>query len=89
MEKKKYPTVSQNLLNNFLIPLYRWTMVTVKEKVVSDINERSPFMCEYDGATDVAEFFTGESVIKYKFTWEATKQGRGLAYTLKKIEEAA
>lgn len=87
MQKGLYNTISENFLKNFLIPLYKGSIVSLKTRVIADINERSPFICEYDDNTNIVVFLTGENELRYKFTWSETENSNHKIYTLKEINE--
>lgn len=89
MQKNLYNTISENFLKNFLIPLYKGSMVSLKTRVILDINERSPFICEYDENKNIALFLTGEGELKYKFTWREDDRNNHKIYTLIDIDEVA
>lgn len=87
MQKNLYNTILENFLKNFLIPLYRGSMVSLKTRVIADINERSPFVCEYDENQNLLKFSTGESELLYKLTWSESERSNHKIYILKDINE--
>ena len=70
-----YNDIKNNIVNNFLIPYYRFTVVRIKECIISDIKRRSWFPCEYNSQNDILTFNIGNNInIDIHFVFECRTQ---------------
>lgn len=65
-----YNQIKKNIIEKFLVPYYKYTIVKIKGTVIHDISTRSWFQTDYDYENDVLSFYLGdgvEIVIKFLF----------------------
>lgn len=66
--------IKKNIIENFLIPYYKYTTIHLINSVIYDVKKRSWFPCEYDYNTNVMTFNLGNNIsIDIKFLWESRK----------------
>lgn len=66
--------IKDNIINNFLVPYYQFTVVRIKECVIGDIKRRSWFPCEYDFENDVLTFnVSNDTKVDIHFVFESKK----------------
>ena len=86
--KKYYSTIRENLINNFFKRNYLGSVVTMKERVIGDMQFRCPFEIikvddDYKSINVILEI---NNHISIDLTWEERNNGKTKTYKLMKIE---
>lgn len=93
----KYSEIRKNLIDNFFNKNYRYTCVTCKNSVISDMKTRLPFTINYNinyNNTDVLDVNLGDNItLTFNLIWETkekenkiNKNMQSIYYRLVKIE---
>ena len=79
--------IKNHIINNFLIPYYKYSSVSLVNTVVADIKHRSWFPCEYDYATNNLIINIDTDINVYiKFIWDSYVSNNSNTMVLKNFE---
>ena len=79
--------VKNHIINNFLVPYYKFSSVSLINTVVADIKNRSWFPCEYDYASNSLIINIDENInVKINFIWSYYQSANSCMWILKNFE---
>lgn len=62
--------IKKNIINNFLVPYYKFTSIHMIQTAIADIIKRSWFPCEYNYMNNILTIYVcDEMPITIKFNW--------------------
>jgi len=83
MEVKNLDAVKNNIITNFLIPYYKFTIIRIKKCIIADIIRRSWFPCEFDTYNDTITFKLSDDInITVKLIFEEKPSNESVFYLL-------
>ena len=83
MEVKNLDVIKNNIITNFLIPYYKFTIIHIKECVIADIMRRSWFPCKFDSYNDTFTFKLNDDInITIKLIFEEKTSNNSIFYLL-------
>lgn len=78
-----YSEIKKNVIERFLVPLYKFTMIRQKRIAIKNIEERFPFKIDYNYETDVMKIYLGDNInIDITFEWEEKENNGYKVYRL-------
>lgn len=78
-----YSEIKKNVIERFLVPLYKFTMIRQKRIAIKNIEERFPFKIDYDYETDIMKIYLGDDInIDITFEWEEKENNGHKVYRL-------
>ncbi len=64
-------TIKQNIIDRFLTPYYKFSVVHLVNTVIADIQKRSWFPCSYDMTTSILTMNIDDNTkVDIKFIWD-------------------
>ena len=61
--------IKNHIINNFLVPYYKYSSVSMPKIVIMDIKKHSWFECDYDYDTNNLSVNIDNFIINIKFIW--------------------
>ena len=81
-----YEEIKNNIIEKFFNRNYRYTVVTCKQRIIDDINERLPFKTISDNSYDNIDIELGDNIVlSFNLYWETKNNGKLTMYKLMKI----